>query len=246
MNLKRLSRSLACVAVAALPAAALATPVLAPGGFPAPGGTNYSGGGSDIAAGGSTWSYSGFDPSAYSNLYYAIGDYPSDWSPAGPSLSMDGKYEVLSYNAGLSNLAAGVAVWTGATTLPTYNVGQVAVSTEFVLHVTDTSNNPLALTSASSLGLDPSLGAVLQVQGAFNANWSFLARSGNGGYVDAQDFYNNSGYQTNPNIEMQDSVGGAFYYDAAAAVPEPASATLLLGGALAVGAVVRRRSRAQR
>ncbi|MBV8503425.1 MAG: PEP-CTERM sorting domain-containing protein, partial [Paucibacter sp.] len=45
--------------------------------------------------------------------------------------------------------------------------------------------------------------------------------------------------------QMQSGVGGAFYYDAVAAVPEPRSATLLLGGMLGVGLVVRRRSRSQ-
>jgi len=229
MNITSMTRSITCSAFLALAGHALATPILAGSGYPAPGGNTATGSGSDIASGGRTWSYSGFDPSAYANLYYAIGDYQPDWTTAGPSLSMDGTYEPLSFNAALSNLPAGVEVWTGSTLMQTYNAGQVPVATEFVLHITDVSNNPLALTSAASLGLSPSLGGVLQVQGAYNANWSFLGRIGNGPLVDVQDLYNNPAYQTNPSYSIVSSVGGAFYYDPTP-VPEPADALMLLFG----------------
>ena len=241
MNVKRITRSIACSVLVLLAGHALATPILAPGAFPAPGGTTYTTTGSSTTAGGLEVSYSGFDPSAYANLYYAVGDYQPDWTTVGPSLSMDGSYDPLTYSSALSDLAAGVLVWTGSTSFPTLNAGTLPVSTEFVLHVTDGSNNPLALTSAASLGLDASLGGVLQVQGAFNANWSFLAKTGSGSFVPALQVFDDSSYQKPAGLTMNSSVGGAFYYDATP-VPEPRSSGMLVAGIAAVGLAVRRRS----
>jgi hypothetical protein len=213
--------------------------------YPALGGSSFTSVGSDIN-GGETLTYTLNNPSAASAQYYVIGDYPPpsyNWAAQGPSLSMNGATPApMTFDAGASNLAGGIAVYTGTTTITGYAPGDYSgtVDTEFVLKVTNASNgNPLALVSAGSVSGIPSiLGAALNVSSltSFDANWSFLAKAPSAGsYVSAAGFYNgdNTG-----GMLLFDSVGGAFY---AAAVPEPETYALMLAGLSLLGVVSLRR-----
>jgi hypothetical protein len=218
--------------------------VLATGGYPAPGGTTSSASGSSIAAGGRTISYTGFNPSAYSSLYYVIGDYIPTFTDAGPRLWADGSPDQLTYDSAASNLAAGTLVWSGSTNVPLVTGANPAYGTRFTLRVTDLTGTSLALTSATSLGLANSLGGALAVPTAgFNANWLFeLATSpGAATYSDASTVFNAISQKSSSTFST--SVGGGFYYEAPAAVPVPSSLPLLAGGLAVMGLVGRRRQR---
>jgi hypothetical protein len=223
-------------------------PLLAP--WPAPGGnTSIVSGISPAHTGGFTRTLDNFNPAAYSDLYYGIGDYVPwpTFDPSGPSLTMDGSKDVLSFNAGQSDLLNGKAVWTGTTNFVTYNFGNQVIPTRFTLTVTDLSNNSLALTNASSIvGLPSSLGAVLDVQSGFKANWLFEANgpSSSDGFQASLAMYDSSLYQTYakeqyPQYAHSSSVGGAFYYTAP--VPEADTYAFMALGMGLVGWLARRR-----
>lgn len=150
-------------------------PVLAP--YPAPGGNSASYVGEPINVGGRVWSLGGFDPSAYAKLYYGVGDYTPafpDFVPGVPKLTMDGTTDALAFDASISNLAQGVAGWSGTTQVVLYT-GAPTVYTRFVLAVTDAAGNPLALMDPLPLGMPAALGGVLDVGGAYKAQWQFEA-----------------------------------------------------------------------
>jgi len=219
------------------------TIMLAP--YPAPGGNTASATGTPASGTGRTWTLSGFNTSSYGNLYYGIGDYfPSTFNSAGPSLTMDGSRDVLSFNSGLSDLTNGKAVWTGSTVFNTFNFGSSPIQTRFTLKVTDLGGTNLALTLVGNVpgtGLPSNLGAVLDVQGAFKANWLFEADgpSSSDGYRASLDMFNDPLYQTNPSFSHDSSVGGAFYYTQA--IPEPETYAMMLAGLGMLGFVARRR-----
>jgi hypothetical protein len=216
-----------------------ATPALAP--YPAPGGNTAAASGLPANAGGRTIIYSAFNPTAYTDLYYAIGDYTgSGFVPGAPSLTMNSSTDVLAFNAALSNLAGGQAVWTGSTHALTEH-GAETVYTRFTLSVTNATDQALSLLSPASVGLPASLGAALHVQGAFKANWRFEAASNPGGSFYAANAYFDQIPQKSPFYQVQSSVGGAFY--ATPPVPEPGSLALV-GAGLSVLALIRRRPRA--
>lgn len=233
-----------CIGLALAGSQALASPAVlsSPTPYLAPGGTTYSGSGSATAAGGRTWTVSGFDNSAYDHLYYAVGDYTPSFDPAGPSLTFDGSRDVMSFNSSLSALASGLAVWTGSTSLFTYNFGWLPVSTRFTLTVTDLANAPLSLIGAGSVsGLPASLGAVLDVPGSFKANWRFEADAPYDayGFRPSLALYDDPVYLTSSSYRHASSVGGAFYYTAP--VPEPETYSLMLAGLGLLGLIAKRR-----
>ena len=227
----------ACLgSVASAVFAALLT--LAP--YPAPGGNTAAYVGEPIELHGRVWSLGSFDPTAYTNLYYGIGDYAPafpDFVPGVPTLTMDGgTADALAFKLAASNLANGVAVWSGSTLVPS---PERVVYTRFVLTVTDTSDNALALTDASTLGLPPALGGVLDVSGDFDARWQFMSSfSINGPFEPAKTFFDR---ETQSDGLLVSSVGGAFYSTPPAAVPEPATFALTLVGVGLLGFVARRR-----
>jgi hypothetical protein len=216
----------ACAALAMSLAATAATPAFI--GYPAPGGNSASGSGAGVAdAGGFEWTYSGFNPSAYGDLYYAIGNQVGgSFVPGWPTLTFDGTPDVLLFDGPASNLPGGVAVWSGTSVIYTTGLPQIAF-TRFTLQVTDTTSAPLALVGATTVGLPAELGAVLDVAGSYRANWSFTASASPGGaYSPANDYFTGVANKL-PGYQAQSSVNGAFY---ATPVPEPQAAALLLAG----------------
>jgi hypothetical protein len=237
----RLSGAVAVLAAVFISGTALADTVTGPD-FPPPGGVAYVGsGGATDGAGGHTFTYTGFDPSAYGSLYFTMDD-------AGGNLSLTGHgttsgSDLLTYNAALSNLPGGIAVFSGQTTVPVTS-GTQTVFTEFVLTLTS-SGSPVPLVSAASIaGMPAADGAALQItpsiaSAGFSANSQFLmSYSSSGGFEDAVDFYNAIPNKTDSTgSALQANSSGAFY---ASPVPLPDSAWLLLSALVGGGLLMRR------
>lgn len=223
--------------------AVAAVPTLAP--YPAPGGNTESSSGTDPATGtGLTWTFGGFNNTAYDKLYYTVGNYVPwpTFDPTGPTLTMDGSTDQLSFNAGLSDLANGIAVWSGSTVV-SYNCNPscttATIDTHFTLSVTDTFSNPLTLVTAASTGLGFS-GAMLDVQGDFKANWLFTAQNPTASYAWQPSLTMfDSLPKSNGGFLHQSSVGGAFYYTPP--VPEPSSWAMMAAGLAVLAWLARRR-----
>lgn len=215
-----------------------AAPLLAP--YPAPGGNSAASVGLPIASGGMTWTLGGFDGTAYTKLFYAVGDYAPDFVPGAVALTMDGSRDGMAFDPAASDLGQGIARWRGSTTVPLYT-GTPTVYTQFTLSVTDLAGNPLALTGPGAVLLPAALGGVLDVGGPFKANWQFDASwTAGSGYGAAGPFYDAIASKI-PGYGEVSSIGGAFYYTPP--VPEPATLLLMLGGlAVGGGALQRRRT----
>jgi hypothetical protein len=208
--------------------------------YPAPGLNSFSASGS-ANTGTRDAKYTNFDLTASSSLYFNIG---------GVQLSMDGPYdtpgETLSIDSTLSNLATGLVVFTGSTTINDLVVGAHTVYTMFTLHFEDLSGGDLALiTNPGIAGGAP----VLQVTGDYQVLEAFTASSTLvGGYTAAQTYFDaaHTPQPPDPNTHYYNSsFSGGFYYTPAAVsdVPEPASWAMMLLGFGAVGAAMRRSRR---
>lgn len=240
-TLARLTALLIAASTLVFASSAATAATLSYAGYPAPGGTTASGTGV-VTNGGRTWSYSGFNPAAYGDLYYAIGStVGSTFSANMPALTADGSIDYLSFNAGLSNLASGIAIWTGSTNVPLASGGSSVLYTEFKLSVKDASNAALALTDSAPLGL-PGAGAALKVLGNFSATWEFLASTTGTSYSAALPLYDALPMKVAGNL-LQSNVGGAFY--STAPVPEPEQFAMLLLGLGLVGSLAKRRQAKQ-
>ena len=230
-----LRSALFCAALLA-PAVAAQAAVFTGPVYPPPGGVTYTPSGVSAANGTRIATYTNLDLGATDQLY---------WGMTEVKLSLDGSYdsagETLSFNAGLSNLAGGIAVFTGSTRINQYgNFNNL--ETIFTLTVTDLSNNALALSPASTVGATYS--PVLDVQGSFKVTQAFGVRpTGSGGSYTAPNPYYNAAQGTpgSGGPYVLNSVGAGFYYTENA-VPEPASWAMMIGGfALAGGAMRSRR-----
>jgi hypothetical protein len=189
-------------------------------GYSPPGGVTAVGSGvSPSHAGGKTWNLSGFDNTAYDELYYSV-----------KNLSIyENQEQPMTYNSSLSDLAGGSAVWSNTVSFYNAQSQQYEVlNGTFTLTVTDAFNNSLALTDATSLGLDANLGGLLNVTGEFNANWLFELEG-----TPALEWYDAA--DNHPAHSLNTSVGSSFYYSPPSAVPLPAAAWLF--GSALVGLV---------
>lgn len=204
-----------------------ASAALIEAGFPPPGGVNYaSSGTSNGHSGGLTWHFTNFDNTAYDELYYSVKYLEMGESPGAGVVP-------LTYNASGSNLAGGIAVWTNTFQFFNAQSGQYeTVDGSFTLTVTDALSNALALTDATSLGLDANLGGVLNVAGDFNANWLFEIDG-----TAAREWYDAA--SNHPSNSLRTSVGGSFYYTEPSEVPLPAAAWLFLSAVGGLGILKR-------
>ena len=225
--------TLAFVLLATASSAASASPVLGPT-YPPPGGVTYSSTGS-LGSGTLVGTYSGFDLSATDQLW---------WGANSIQLAMDGAVdsagETLVFNAGLSNLAAGFAVYTGSTRL-FQNGNPTAVGTQYSVTLTDLLGNALAFnTTSAGLGLGGNSFPLYEVTGGFKATQTLSA---NGQAY--QTYFNNAPFKSPTPGQLQSSVNRSFYYteNAVGGVPEPATWGLMLLGFGAIGGTLRRRQK---
>jgi hypothetical protein len=181
--------------------------------YPAPGGNNFSSTPGDAGdAGGVTFSYSNFNTSAFSSLYWGSnsGDLPTaglDGSQhALPAVAVNGQTETYS----------------GLTSYTSPSGGTATIPIELVITITGITNPWVSFSSVN--GSDPTgVGYVVNDSSGspFSANLAFLANTG-------------SGLQAINTIEVgsdglaKSSFDGAFY--STAAVPLPAAVWLLVSG----------------
>jgi hypothetical protein len=137
--------------------------------YPAPNGSSVSFSGMIGGAGGMDVQYTNFDFNGLVSLYW--GPWDGNAVEVAFDGSVDAAGEILSYDAGSSNLPAGVARWQGTADLTYWNVSDwttVTVPTRFTVTAT-VGATPIALVDGASLGEGAS-GALLQVTGAFDLN----------------------------------------------------------------------------
>ena len=137
-----------------------------------------------------------------------------------PSLAFDGAVtgatgELMNYNAGLSNPAGGIAVWSGSAVLQLVNQGPVQIPTRFTLTITTAGGAPISM--AFQGGNYPF--ANVLASGDFKANLLFeMADTGNPNvfhpvldYYDALPTFPGQPPQTNSGPVMT-GVSTGFYY----------------------------------
>jgi hypothetical protein len=117
-------------------------------------------------------------------------------------LSMDGSlyssYEVLTLNAGLTNLPGGVITWSGTTYIRWWDIGGQAWRTtqlfsRFVVTVTHADNSPVPLVAPANTGLNSSSGGSVFITGSamvFKVRMQMLVAESSGGpYYPHLDYY---------------------------------------------------------
>lgn len=185
--------------------------------WPAPGGTTYSATGEPGKTGGLTFSYTGFDPSQYVDLYWG----PWEGAPIGASLNgpeIDGS-EIMTF----SMFSGNTAVWTGASTW-SYFSGNTLYTGRSILTRMTVTMNPSSFVDASSLG--ESVGVLAPVTGGYSANILFEANFF-GTWLPIDSGYNM--YQTPAGIGTGVSFNGGYYHTP---VPLPGAALLFGSGLL--------------
>jgi len=234
--------------------------------YDAPGLTESSSfAGSPAQLGEAVITYVNFDDTAYDSLYYAFGDSGphGTWDTfltAGPSMyagtSAPADQAIknpLAYNSTDSSLGSGLVVWSGNTTTSLFgNVTNLA--TRFTMEVADTSGSALSLTDASSLGLDSSLGGVLDVTGDFQVTLNALLVNNTGSSFTYNNGWGvvtcNVGDWCNaipvwdrlngkaPDARLHTSYDSAFY---SSPVPVPAAVWLFGSGLIGLVGLARRK-----
>ncbi len=189
---------------------ALLSPLVGPV-FPPPLGVNWlSPGTPDLIgrASGKDWYESGVNLAGSTTVYWGPVDGDVLLSLDGPTFT---PAESLVYAPGSSNLANGVAVWSGGSNyFDKLNNGPFAIGTLFTMTVTDSITGlPIALTPAASVGLPTNVGAVIPVTAGlhFRVNMEFTVF---GSPAPALDFFDaNINGLSGP---AQSSFGAGFYY----------------------------------
>lgn len=155
------------------PLPAFATGPVGPGGVP--GGVSVVDG--DVSgeawgrAGGRSVTYTVNNPSGFTTMTWgAVGATPVQLAFDN---SVDAPGETLGLDNGLSNLAGGVAVWTGQATIPLSTGGSLTPNTRFTLTVVDGSSSPIPLASVPGAN-EPGIN-VLSPGGPFTVNLLFEA-----------------------------------------------------------------------
>jgi hypothetical protein len=253
----------AACALSLISTASIAVPILAsPDYWVAPGGNNTSSSGAGAPFAETVTTYSNFDNTAYADLYFAFGDAGpigvwDTFLTDGPSIYAGAATEAknpLSYDSILSDFGNGLVVWSGTTSIVS---SSEVLNTRWTMEITDTSDNLLSLTNAASLGLDASLGGVLDVTGDFKVTLNALIQNPDG--ASAFNYNNGSGIVTcaigdwchaNPlwdnlgagftdsSDTLYTSSDNAFYYNP---VPVPAAVWLFGSGLLGLVGIARRK-----
>ncbi|WP_228896517.1 PEP-CTERM sorting domain-containing protein [Pseudoduganella aquatica] len=197
--------------------------------YPPPGGVTFSGAGTQGATGGRTNTYSGFNTSAFGQLYWGAS------TASLPGAALDGSVDPLTF----SSINGTTATWTGVTNWYDQQNGVTGtVQMRLLIDIGGLGATPWLLASTIA-DMNAATGAVVNVSSAasFTANLQFQANTG-------------SGFQAINNISVlqgntRTSFGGAFYATPAQTsnVPEPGSLALASLG-LGALALIRRRKAA--
>jgi hypothetical protein len=203
--------------------------------YPAPNNNGFSSSGTNSgSAGGKTFNYSGFDTSAFDDLY---------WGPDEnllPGAGLDGALHTMTYDQTMGT----TAYWqtTSSYTNPTTN----ATSTQTIwlaIDIFGLGSSPWI--SATSIGLPSSVGAVVDDSAGsnFSANLLFTVGASPGGTpINNLQQAPTTGCPDS-NCRTQTAFTGAFYWtDPVAAVPEPASLALIGAGMVGFCAIRRPRN----
>ncbi|XOV87994.1 MAG: PEP-CTERM sorting domain-containing protein [Pseudomonadota bacterium] len=201
--------------------------------WPAPGGTSYVSNGVNPGSGIRVETFSGFDVTGLSGLYYGLDQL--NYGPAGAGLN--GSPDPFS----LFVVSGQTAVWTGTTSYLDQNDGWITADTRMTWTVAGLGATPW-ITNLASVGLDTGfgdLGAVIDnsLGQDFTLSWTIQADVGNG-----FQFINAIPQQQSQDGKTSTSVARGFY---SVSVPEPATLVLLMLGLAAVLAGESRKARSE-